>query len=221
VYFSNFADQRLYRIGPGGAPELFSKTEGMRYADGAIDAGRGLLYCVREDHTAGGAEPRNAIVALDLGTAAETMIAQGHDFYSTPRLSPDGGRICWLSWDHPNMPWDETELDRAGGRKRSAASPAMVAGGPGESVFQPEWARNGDLYFVTDVTGWWNLYRFDGSEAEPASSARLSSAFRNGASTAGRTQRCQTAACWRLTWSRAVAVRDRQSAGHSRRSASI
>lgn len=167
VYFSNFADQRLYRLLPGGAPEKLTTLGGMRYADGAFDAGRGLLYCVREDHTAG-REPENTIVAIDIASAEETVIARGNDFYSTPRLDSESRRLCWLTWRHPNMPWDGTELWVADldetGMPRDAR---LIAGGERESVLQPEWSADGSLYFLSDKSGWWNLYRQDADGVTP------------------------------------------------------
>ena len=161
VYFSNFTDQRLYRQGPGEPPRPLTSTEKMRYADGVIDRRRDLIYCIREDHTEGGRDAINTIVKIDLdGDASGEVIASGNDFYSSPRLSPDGSRLAWLTWNHPNMPWDGTELwvgelDQSGRIARSE----IVAGGKGESIFQPEWSPGGVLHFVSDRTGWWNLYR--------------------------------------------------------------
>jgi dipeptidyl aminopeptidase/acylaminoacyl peptidase len=119
---------------------------------------------VREDHTHEGHEPVNTLVSipLDGDPNAGQVIASGYDFYSTPRLSPDGSRLCWLSWRHPQMPWDGTELWVAtvadGGMLENLE---LVAGGPHESIFQPGWSPGGTLYFVSDRTGWWSLYRCD------------------------------------------------------------
>jgi len=159
VYFANYADQRLYRQRPGDAPEPLTPEAELRYADMIVDARRNRLICVREDHRAGG-EPTNTLIALPLGGGEQTVLAQGHDFYATPRLSPDGRALVWLTWDHPNMPWDGTELwlaeiDADG----TLAAPRVVAGGRRESIFQPEWSPDGRLTFVSDRTNWWNLYR--------------------------------------------------------------
>jgi dipeptidyl aminopeptidase/acylaminoacyl peptidase len=166
VYFSNFADQRLYRQKPGEAPQPITSTEKMRFADGVIDHHRNLIYSVREDHTSGGRDAINTLVKINLaGDTAGEVIVSGNDFYSSPRLSPDGKRLAWLTWNHPNMPWDGTELwvgelDEDG----RIASAGLVAGGKDESIFQLEWSPGGVLHFVSDRTGWWNLYRsFDGS----------------------------------------------------------
>ena len=101
VYFSNYSDQRMYRQDSGEAPEPITPETDMRYADGCFDAARNRVICVREDHTQGG-EPINAIVAVDaLGKAEQVVLSQGSDFCSTPRISPDGSTLAWLTWDHP------------------------------------------------------------------------------------------------------------------------
>ena len=169
VYFSNFKDQQLYRQAPGQAPQPITSTEKMRYADGVIDHHRNLIYCVREDHTAGGRDAINTLVKINLaGDTAGEVIVSRNDFYSSPRLSPDGKRLAWLTWNHPNMPWDGTELwvgelDEDG----RIASAGLVAGGKDESIFQPQWSPGGVLHFVSDRTGWWNLYRFFDGRIEP------------------------------------------------------
>ena len=162
LYFSNDADRRLYRLDRGSStPRPITPEGAWRYADGIIDRD-GRWIGVREDHTAAGTEPVNQIVRLD--GAGIRVLASGHDFYSSPRLSPDGRRLAFLAWDHPRMPWVGTTLyvlNLEGGE------PVAIAGGERESIFQPEWALDGsELYFVSDRTGWWNLYaaRHDGWE---------------------------------------------------------
>lgn len=175
VVFSNLADQQLYRQPPGGAPEPLTPP-GYRYADCTVDAAHGRLLCVREDHTRPGREPSNAIVALD-GVLADRrgrtpsagrVTAAGADFYASPAPSPDGRRLAWIEWRHPNMPWDGTELWvaelDATGQPRART---RVAGGRDESIFQPSWSPDGTLYFVSDRTGWWNLYRAGPAGIEP------------------------------------------------------
>ena len=168
VYFSNFADQRLYRQEPGHEPAPVTPAADMRYAEGAFDNARSRLVCVREDHTAEDG-PRNTIAALSLdGADTGTVLASGADFYSSPRISPDGSRLAWLSWDHPNMPWDSITLWVADFHPDGTlGEPVPVAGGPGESVFQPEWSPDGTLYFVSDRTGWYNIYRSADGKVEP------------------------------------------------------
>jgi dipeptidyl aminopeptidase/acylaminoacyl peptidase len=171
VYFSNFADGRLYRqINNSSDPIPLTPAPAVaerqwRFADGVIDRSRQRWTGVREDHTGDG-EPINSIVAVDLhesGRDAGRVLVGGHDFFASPRLSPDGRWLVWLTWDHPNMPWNGTtlwlsELDGAG----TITEPLIIAGSASESVFQPEWSPDGRaVFFVSDRSGWWNLYRFD------------------------------------------------------------
>jgi len=167
VYFSNHADQRLYRHRPGEAPEPLTPEKAWRFADAVMDRKRQRLVCVREDHTDSPKEASNTIVAVSLNTGEAMVLIAGNDFYSSPRLSPDGNHLAWLTWNHPNMPWDGcelwvSELDEAG----LIVTPHKVAGSVDESIFQPEWSPEGVLYFVSDRTGWWNLYRWRGGNVE-------------------------------------------------------
>ena len=169
IYFSNFADQRLYRQSPGADPQPITPEGEQRYADGVIDTKRKRLICVREDHTDAKREAVNALVGISLdGSDGGQVLVSGNDFYSSPCLSPDGTRLAWMTWNHPNMPWDGTELwvgeisqDGSLGRTE------CVAGGVDESIFQPEWSPDGTLYFVSDRTDWWNLYRCQAGIVEP------------------------------------------------------
>jgi dipeptidyl aminopeptidase/acylaminoacyl peptidase len=170
VYFSNFADGRLYRQ-PAAASQPQPLTPAppapgreWRFADGVIDVSRNRWIGVREDHTAEG-EPVNTVVAVDLGggSGAGHVLLRGPDFFCSPRLSPDGRWLIALAWDHPNMPWNGTILCLAEiGDDGAAGAPRVIAGGPAESIFQPEWSPDGtQIVFVSDRSGWWNLYRFD------------------------------------------------------------
>ncbi len=169
VYFSNFADQRIYLKEPGGEPHAITRAVDRRYADAIVDVERRRLICVREDHTDPGREAVTTLVAVDLeGVAEDRILVEGADFYSSPRLSPDGSRLAWLCWRHPNMPWDGTELWSAEMTKDgSLFRETLIAGGDSESIFQPEWSPDGELYFVSDRTGWWNLYRSRNRQIEP------------------------------------------------------
>ncbi|HEX8956452.1 MAG TPA: S9 family peptidase [Burkholderiaceae bacterium] len=168
VYFSNNEDQRLYRCLPGQQPQALTRQESMRYADAILDAGRQRLVAVREDHSQGGHEPVNTLVAIDLADGEETVLHTGHDFYSSPRLAPSGKHLAWICWDHPNMPWDGTELWQAEiGTDGSLLQAVRVAGGADESIFQPEYSKSGVLHFVSDRSGWWNLYREGAGTIEP------------------------------------------------------
>jgi dipeptidyl aminopeptidase/acylaminoacyl peptidase len=169
VYFSNFADQRLYRQARGEAPQPITPAGELRYADAVVDRPRSRLLCVREDHSAAGREPANTLVSLPLESEGEAItLAAGNDFYGAARLSPDGSRLAWITWNHPDMPWDATELWVAELQADGTAGRAeRVAGGSGESIVQPDWSPEGVLHFISDRTGWWNLYRWRGGREEP------------------------------------------------------
>jgi len=169
VLFSNFADQRIYRIDGDAGPRPVTPEAGVRYADGMVDGARDRIICVREDHTVPGREPVNSIVAIDLDNpgTGEALVS-GNDFYAAPRLSPDGAQLAWLTWNHPSMPWDAAELWLSSVSGNGILGEACrVAGGAAESVVQPEWSPDGELYFVSDRTDWWNLYRFRKGRVEP------------------------------------------------------
>ena len=163
VCFSNFSDQRLYRQdAPEATPQALTAPGEMRYADSCLDQTRGRLICVREDHTPKDTEAVNSIVSVNLepGNDHGTVLVKGNDFYSTPRISPDGSQLAWLTWNHPNMPWDGCELWVGEFAEDGAlSSTRWVAGGAAESIFQPEWSPDGVLYFASDRSGWWNLER--------------------------------------------------------------
>ena len=168
VYFSNFADQRLYRQTPGAGPEPLTPAGDWRYADYVIDRPRQRMICVREDHTDSRREAVNTLVSIPLDGGAGRPLVAGAEFYATPRLHPGGARLAWLAWNHPNMPWDGTELwtgelDATG----RIGECRKVAGGREESIFQPAWSPAGVLHFVSDRSGWWNLYRWHAGRAEP------------------------------------------------------
>ncbi|MEM7064850.1 MAG: S9 family peptidase [Cyanobacteria bacterium P01_B01_bin.77] len=168
IFFANFLDQRLYQQSSDTSPTPLTPEKALRYADGVVDHPRQRLICVREDHTHTDQAAINTIVAISLDDQTQTVLTSGYDFYSTPRLSPDGKQLVWLSWNHPNMPWDGTELWLAEiAADGTLANPQKVAGGPSESIFQPQWSPDGILYFIGDATGWWNLYRWRNQTVEP------------------------------------------------------
>jgi dipeptidyl aminopeptidase/acylaminoacyl peptidase len=166
VVFSDFSDGRLYSQRLGGEPAAITAEPSggaVHYADMRVSPDGATVVCVRETHGEG--EATTEIVSLPIeGGAEPAVLASGRDFYSYPRISPDGEWLAWTCWDHPNMPWDGTELWLAPfadpGQER------LVAGGPEESVFQPEWDASGRLHFVSDRDGWWNLYRAGDPAAE-------------------------------------------------------
>jgi dipeptidyl aminopeptidase/acylaminoacyl peptidase len=173
VYFANWDDQRIYRVDTGGEPAAITNEpaieRGVRFADLKLTNDSSWILSVRETHHED-READNEIVAVPTDGSGEVrVLASGHDFYSSPRQNPDGDRICWLSWDHPNMPWDECELWVADFDSDSASvsNERRVTGGGGVSLIQPEWAPDGTLVFITDESGWWNLTKWSGGDIEP------------------------------------------------------
>ena len=158
IYFSNFTDQRVYAHRPGEAPVALT-PEGYRYADYELDRAGKRLFCVREDHTGGG-EPKNTIVALDTAAGGPgTVLFDKSDFVAYPRVSADGRRIAWIAWNHPDMPWDATTLYVANLAGTRLSGVTALTSGTREAVLEPRWAADGTLYFVSDRSNWWNLYR--------------------------------------------------------------
>src|SRR5437016_7514695 len=163
IFFSNFKDQRLYRQEPNEQPQAITEQTAvagsLRYADGRVTPDGNWIICVRERHEAG-REAINEIISLPVNsTNGARVIVEGYDFYSFPRISPDGRYLAWTCWRHPQMPWDGTELWVGElTNNGSIANTRHVAGSASESIFQPEWSPDGTLYFVSDRTGWCNLY---------------------------------------------------------------
>ena len=172
IYFSNFSDQRIYRQCQNDyRPRPITAEGPYRYSDYVFDEHRNQLIGIREDHSVSRHEPTNTIVTISLDTNSPNthgqIIVGRHDFYASPRLSPNGKHLAWLTWNHPNMPWDETELWLADVQTDGSLSQARcVAGGEDESIFQPEWSPSGILHFISDRTGWWNLYRIENEQPQ-------------------------------------------------------
>jgi dipeptidyl aminopeptidase/acylaminoacyl peptidase len=166
VWFAQWSDQRLYRRDRDGRsrpltpePEI---PRGDRYADGELSPGGESIVCVREHHPAGGRgaiDVANEIVRLDAHhPSTPEVLVSGPDFVSTPRFSPDASYLSWLEWDLPNMPWDGNRLIV---RRLADGEDQQVAGGERESVTEPQWQADGSLTFISDRSGWWNLYHWD------------------------------------------------------------
>jgi len=166
AYYVEFDDQRLRRIVAGGEPVLLTpapdEPRALRYADGRVTPDGRWFVCVHERHGAGRSEAENSIVAVATDGSMTTLpVREGADFYASPRVSPDGRRVVWIQWMHPNMPWDATELwiaDLDGG---VASNQRRLVGNGDEALQQPEWSDDGGLMVVTDRTDWWNVYDVD------------------------------------------------------------
>jgi len=174
LFFANHEDQRLYRVLPGSHPQPITpappRPRADRYAAPVLHPTGAWLYCVRERHRADGVENDVVRIPVDGADPPEVM-AGGHDFYSFPTVSPDGSRMAWTCWDHPAMPWDGTELVEVaigadGAVDRRAGAPRLVAGGAQESVTEPRYGPDGRLHWISDRSGWWNLYRDDGGPGQ-------------------------------------------------------
>lgn len=161
VVRSEFGDGSLWRVDPDGTTKALLSTPGLRFADLSIDRAQGRVLAVMEDHRADDHDPANSIVAVALEDGAITPLVAGHDLVSHPRVSPDGTRLSFLTWERPDMPWDASRLWAAPMRlDGSIGTPELVAGGPTESIASPAWAPDGSLVFASDRSGWWNLCRW-------------------------------------------------------------
>ncbi len=178
VFYVDASDQRIYFLAndtsqQNGAQPITPAGD-FRYADFCFDETRQRLIAVREDHRAKNSgdatEESNCLVAIELtGQQAVKILAEGHDFYSNPQVSPNGQLLSWLCWDHPFMPWDSSQCELGQIDEQGELFNAQtIAGGPGESIFQPQWSPDGDLYLVSDRNDWWNLYRVDNLEDSPS-----------------------------------------------------
>ena len=172
IYFSNHKDQKLYRYNGEGTPEALT-SDGYRYADCIMDAAHNQLICVQEDHTFDG-EPVNTLVAISLDGASKVRsLFSGTDFVSSPAISPDGNTLVWITWDHPNMNWDDTKMWQANlSENGSIAGTKTIVERASLSVQEPRFHENGDLYYISDPTGWWNFQIYEEDENESRSITR-------------------------------------------------
>jgi dipeptidyl aminopeptidase/acylaminoacyl peptidase len=171
VCFSNNSDNCIYiQDLRGEQPQQvrqLTHDKTKRYADLTIDTHRQRLICIQEEHDSADLEPLNTIVSIDLNQPGDLYVMVGGcDFYASPRLSPDGNKLAWLSWNHPNLPWDGTNLQIANLVNGYPSAPTLIAGGSHETIFQPQWLSDDTLYFVSDRTGWGNLYRWHHGKVE-------------------------------------------------------
>ena len=176
IFFVNHQDQQIYKIDSAKKISRLTDAPNFRFADLVFNESKAVLVAVAEEHTADASkaheEPRNTLVAIDVASGAIDTIHQGQDFYASPCLSNDGSHLCWLSWMHPNMPWDATSLWQAEWQTSEFNNARVVAGGnaesgDAESIVQPQWSPDGVLYYVSDKSNWWNIYRLVDGTAEP------------------------------------------------------
>ena len=170
IFAVSFSDQRVYRIDdeesePVAITPRSEIANSLRYANGTVSSDGSTIYCVQENHL----DPEhilNQIVCFPSdGSIDPRVIFSGTDFVSSPKISPDGLTLTWLSWDHPNMPWDDTQLHMAQINSDGGLSNRkLIAGGSEESITQPTWSPDGVLHFISDRSGWWNLYFFENEE---------------------------------------------------------
>ena len=167
LVYSECSDQRLRVCDSDVLTRIFSPA-GCRYADASLSHDGRNFVCVREDHRGDG-EAKNAVVMLDLDRAADEglVLFDQSDFVAWPRVSSDGQRVAWVAWNHPAMPWDSTQLWVGELSSTGLSAPQVIAGEPGESVLEPQWAADGSLYFLSDRRGWWNLYRWHNGVVKP------------------------------------------------------
>ena len=179
VVFSEFEGNRLLlkRAPDGPIVELVSDPA-LRFADLELDLARDRVVAVLEDQRLSVLGTRNVICSVGLADGAITELAAGHDFASDPRLSPDGRRLAWLTWDFPQMPWDGTDLWVADMDADGLLGEVThVAGGPTESILQPRWAPDGTLVFASDRSDWYNLYRWRTGATEAEVLAPMTAEF--------------------------------------------
>jgi len=168
--FSNDPDGCLYALETGGLRRV-TVPDGRRFADLVFEPGRPRVLCVCEDHGVSG-EPMTTLVAIDLCEGGMQTLARGADFYATPTPNPNGGLVAWIEWQHPNMPWDATRLMLARVGEDGRLHDVRRIAGEGESIQQPAWHTDGTLWFISDRDGWWNLWRWNGAQAEQVTRAR-------------------------------------------------
>ena len=171
LYFVNATDQNIYKycLDDTSAPQVITNNSSRRFADLIVDRQNQRLIAVCEEHN-DDQEPENylASIALNSQTPAIEKFVSGADFYAYPRISPDQSQLCWIEWQHPNMPWDATQLWQATISNGNLIEKKRVAGGDNnQAIFQPHWSPNNTLYYVSDITNWWNIYRFENGIGAP------------------------------------------------------
>ena len=162
VFFTNWEDQLIYKVSADKISPITKPSNipmGIRFADLTLSNDGKWIFCVRETHTKD-KEAQNEIVAVSTISSEIIVLASGRDFYSSPRPNPISNQICWLEWDHPNMPWDGNELYIADFDSQNISNKLKIDGSKNISILQPEWTNEGDLVYISDESGWWNLRKY-------------------------------------------------------------
>lgn len=171
IYFVNFDDQRIYSISSNGEVKAITpdppEPKSWRYADIIATNDGSALICVRERHESEGAVFNEIVLIPLLETADPIILVEGEDFFASPTISADGSKLAWVSWNHPQMPWDGTELHEAQLQGNRLIAQRIVCGGLEESILQPRYLDGGNLLYVSDRSGWWNLYVHQNDSSTP------------------------------------------------------
>lgn len=164
IYFVSYKDQQLYMLSQDKLRQITDLPD-YRFADFVVDQSGRYIYSVAETHTNGTVE--NSLICVDTKLSNVIQIASGYDFYMCPRISQDGKKITWVSWNQPNMPWDGSELWIADIEGSSLSNATLVAGGISEAIVDPLFSDDGHLYYISDKSGWWNFYRLENEQSKP------------------------------------------------------
>ena len=162
IYFTNWDDQRIYKVNGENVNPITKEPpfeKSIRYSDLTLSIDEEWLFCVRETHFKK-EEAKNELVAISTTENSQIVLCTGRDFYSSPRINPTNKEICWLEWDHPNMPWDGTELFIANFDLDGLSEIKFIDGSKNISIIQPEWSDSGELIYISDESGWWNLKKY-------------------------------------------------------------
>lgn len=164
LFFSNFSDQKVYRKRDGRISHI-TQEDDIFCADFCLDEKNGRIICVQEDHRKPG-EALNSLVSMNFDGSEKITLASGNDFYSSPRLDPDARHFTYLTWNHPMLPFFGCELWVADYTDRGISNAKKIGGSEKESVAEPRWSPDGTLYFVSDRSNWWNIYRYSEGKVE-------------------------------------------------------
>lgn len=165
IFFINNSDQQIYHIDQHSTVVQITTFENLRFADMTYDNEHHRIICVCEDHTHSSHEAVTTIVSININDGLMTTLCEGYDFYSNPRLSSDGKQLVWLCWNHPNMPWDATECWLADISGITLTGHNCIAGSDSISICQPSWSPDDTLTYVSDESGWWNIYRYENRQS--------------------------------------------------------